>query len=511
MVVVPCDWAKATYPIYFVDAESGETLHIVRIKKKPWANIKEPHITNGPDDYHISPDEKKLLMRAGSAALIVDLDSFEEVYEPYMQSWWFFRRPNLMRKFERLGGALSLLNRKVIEREIGFLPWGAMLGGGDGGFPDNNHVTVCTDKEVRTYDLRSGELIAAETNPYFLKSVFESALGIYEGIAPLGVSSVKLPPAPFTIAASLLSKYKAWGWLHAPSLDSEMSAYPYPGDPGRVVCGLLRVSSRDWFVLPYDFLRGEVPGWHDFDCDGWPIPMYGLGRRIAEEYRGFVEDCVGGRVVELNVMPSFSFGVDPDGRFVVLAYRVRGRYGAERDVFFSFFVVWVDLRSGRVLHVFFQDPRHPCHGAPLSIKVFRGGVTVVYLAGDQFAVFDSSFRPIYFLCDEDENIVQERFGRVSGVTGYFYEEPAVAPDLRGFVVPFFRTTWEFKEAGIFKHGLPGEFFDDSRYYALSERARREFRTLYLAFFDWDLELMSYVRIYDEEERYLRTSGSVFWL
>jgi len=288
IVVVPCEWGEATYPIYFVDAESEEMLHVVRIKKKPWANIEKPDIANNPDDYHVSPDEKRLLIRAGSAALILDMDSFEEIYEPYMQSWWFFRRPNLMRKFERLSGALDLLNREVLKKEAGFLPWEAMLSGGNGGFPDSNHVTVSTDKEVRTYDLRSGELVAAEANPYFLKGIFEVALGMYEGIAPLGVSSVKLPPTPFTIAASLLSKYKAWGWLHAPSLDSSMSAHPYPGAPDRIVCSLFRVSSRDWFVLPYDFLRGEVPGWHGFDCDGWPIPMYGLGRRIAEEYRGLL-------------------------------------------------------------------------------------------------------------------------------------------------------------------------------------------------------------------------------
>ena len=210
-------------------------------------------------------------------------------------------------------------------------------------------------------------------------------------------------------------------------------------------------------------------------------------------------------------MPSFSFGVDPGGRFVVLAFDVDGTYGAERDVFFSFFVVWVDLRSGRVLRVFFQNPRHPCHGAPLSIKVFRGGVTVVYLAGEQFAVFDSSFRPIRFFCGEDRKIVSRSFERSVGVSGYSYESPAVAPDLRGFVVPFCRTTDEFEEAGVLREGLPGEFFDDSRYYALSERARRELRTLYLAFFDWDLELMSCVRIYDEEERYLDLGMSYpFW-
>lgn len=508
-MVVPSDWGVASFPIYFVDVGSGEILHIVRMKEKPWVGTKKMYISNYADDYHVSPDERKLLMRVGLAALVVDLDCFEEVYEPYMQSWWFFRRPDLMKKFERLGGAISLLNRRILEREVGFLPWEVMLGGGDGGFPDNNHVTISTNKEIRTYDLRSGELVANEANPYFLKSIFGATLGMYEKVVPLGVGSVKLPPAPFTIAASLLSKYRAWGWLHAPSLDSSIRAYAYPRIPSRVVCGLLRVSYRDWFVLPYDFLRDEFPGWCGFDCDGWPIPVNGLGRRIAEGFRGFIEDRVGGRVVELIVTPSFSFGVDPDGRFVVFTYEISGRYGAERDFFFSFFVVWVDLRSGRVLHVFFQDPRHPCCGAPSSVKVFRGGVTVVYISSG-FVVFDSSFRPVHFFCGKDLDLVLKRFGRFLGVSGYFYGEPVVASDLRGFVIPFFRTTWEFQDSGIFEDGLPEEFFDDSRYYAVSERVRREFRTLYLGFFDWGLELVGYARIFDMEERYLRTSGQIFW-
>lgn len=202
MIVVHSNWAIRTYPIYIVDAETGEVLRTIRLGDVEWARRVGIRLTMMYGDYHVSPDERKLLLGPTKpTAIIVNLDSMETTHEPYLNAWWFGARPKLMKKFERLGGAVELMEKRIPEKALGWLPWKSLLEGGYGGFADNNHVLICTSWEARMYDLRSGELIAGETNPYVLKSLFEThILGVSRKIFALPVSSVKLPPQPMLIA-----------------------------------------------------------------------------------------------------------------------------------------------------------------------------------------------------------------------------------------------------------------------------------------------------------------------
>lgn len=513
--MVPCDWARMTYPIFLVDAASGETIHVIRLGKEEWAKNIRARLSVHRNDYHVSQDEQRLLISiAEPVAVVVDLRDMKTIYEPYLHAWWFMRKPRLMKRFEKMGGAMGLMKAKFLDKEIGWLPWRGMIEGGYGGFPDNNHVLISAEREARMYDLKTGDLVAREENPYVLKSLFEQTFGFRSKLRPLGVSSVKLPPAPFMIVGNILARHGGWGWLSGPNLDSGAEAFPYPRDYRRIVCRLTRVSSRDAFILPYDYLENFVPEWSGFSGDGWPVPTYSLGRMIVREDRGRIEEIVGGSVIKTEPSPSRYFAVDPGGRFVVLPYNLHVvfRKNGRRDVFWFFFVVWFDLRSGRVLRWVFPEVRESSD--VLGVYVFPGGDVVVYCTGQRVFVFDSSFRLVRWLRrfgSGEGDRLREEFNRAAGVRGFFNDNIAVSPDLRRVVVPFFRDTEEFEKAGVFKDGLPGEFLDDSCYFGLSERARRDFRTLYLAFYDWDWGFEGFTRIYDEEERYLCLGSAVpFW-
>ena len=511
--MVHSNWAIMTYPIYILDVKTGEMLHTIRLGEIGWARRIGIRLTMMYGDYHVSPDERRLLLGPTKpTAIIVDLKDMETIYEPYLNAWWFGARPKFMKKFERLGGSVELMKKRVPEKALKWLPWKSLLEGGYGGFPDNNHVLICTTREARMYDLRTGELIAGKTNPYVLKSLFEThILGVGGKISVLSVSSVKLPPQPILIVGNILARYGGHWHLDSPTLRSAMEAYPYPGDARRIVCRLKRVSTKDMYLLTYDYLNNIVPNWRGFSEDGWPTPMYGLGRRIIREYRSKIEDVIDVNVMGVKLSGPARFAVDPRGRFVVIPYRfwVRYRKFGERREGLFWFVVWLDLSSGRVLNVWFSSGE----GDPLGVYVLPDGSSVVYLAGMRVAVFDSSYRLVRWLgrlVREERKRLVDEFNRRAGVRGFFWGEPCVSPDLRGVVVPFYRRTGEFEEAGILEDGMPREFLDDSRYYALSERARRDFRTLYLAFYDWDWELEGFASFSDSEERAIIHPGRPFW-
>ena len=506
--------SRITWPIYVVDMKSGEVLHTVRVGEKPWAKIMGVDILAGYGHHSISPDEKKIFISITTpAAIILDLETFEEKYEPYLRSWWFWHKPKLMKKFERLGGAMELVRReKLLDKELGTDSWKWASNSG-GGFATNRHVLVGAGNEARMYDVESGELIAREENPYFLKSIADQIRGVRRKLGPLRVRSVKVPPTSFLIAGTLLRKYNAWGYIRAPSTSSGMAVDPYFGDPHKM---FLFLGGRDRYCFVYDFIRNEAPGWAGFGEEGWPVPRFGIVEDLRPYIRDRVEEILGKKIRRLKIRPT-SYAVDPKGRFFVLAYEINAYYIEEGEMdweYFSF-VVWLDLRTGRLIHYDLSDV---LLGIPHWPYVLPSGVTVVY-ASDGCLVYDyPSFRLIRYLDmsgdGDTERRVLDGFARAVGIgdrwvsleeSKYFYHCISVSPDLRHVAVFFGRSAWDLKKAGVYGGdvSVPRFLLDDSRYFGLSERVRREFRTMYVVVVDWDGEVVDVFSIYDERERCVR--------
>lgn len=510
-MVVGSTWGKATRPIYLIDMGSGELLHVIRVGKKPWARIAWVDNNVGYAEHSLSPDERRLFIAVPSpAAVIVDLDSFEEIWEPYLASWWFWHRPRYMKKFERIGGALDLMKKKLLDKVLGTTDWVRMCSTVGGGFVSNRYVLTGGGEEARMYDLKSGELIAKEENPYVLRGLVGMFRGSDSRIGVLQVSKVKVPPTPFIIATNIRVKYKASGYLHAPSLSSGMSVDPYFGDPHKLYAYLVRVSREDFYFLPYDFMVDEVLGWVGFREDGWPIPLDLFGKRLRVFAGRHAREIFGDKL--RRVLVNFaSYAVDPRGRFVVLLYDVKVRFAKKGFVASRHFplVVWLDGRSGRVIHRFFAGFFNE---VPFFAYVLPSGVTLVYTSGAGVLVFDfPSFRFLksFRMRGEVEDRVYGGFARFLRRTGrsfeardYFHHEITVSPDLRYVAFPFGFSFRYFERSGILRRDETRAVFyeDASRYFGLGEGVRRELRTMYVVVADWEGDVVSVFSVVDEEER-----------
>ena len=138
-------------------------------------------------------------------------------------------------------------------------------------------------------------------------------------------------------------------------------------------------------------------------------------------------------------------------------------------------------------------------------------MTVVYTSNDSCLVYDyPSFCLIRYL-DMDEGGDTERrvldgFDRAVGIgdrwvsleeSKYFYDCISVSPGSSPCSRFFGRNDEDLRRAGIVRKGEgASEFFsDDPRYRALSERVRREFRTMYVVVVDWEGEVVDVFSIY----------------
>lgn len=191
MLVVPNNGGELTHPVYFFDSASGEFLYAVRmhnagyIKKLLMLTENRRRIVSmrgiSSAEYSVAPGKDKLFIKTWRpGVMIVDVESFGEVHEPYLPTWLLWMEPRLVKWFERFGGGSELIEKRVdeVDRAASWVPrsWVDYLIAGGGGFVDDRHVLVGAFNEVRLYDLEDG-LVAREENPHFLRGVLGHFFG----------------------------------------------------------------------------------------------------------------------------------------------------------------------------------------------------------------------------------------------------------------------------------------------------------------------------------------------
>ena len=242
---------------------------------------------------------------------------------------------------------------------------------------------------------------------------------------------------------------------------------------------------------------------------------------VLEEDVSVLEDLVGGRVTDFSTYrisgATNDWAVDPLGRFFVYAANVdwEAIINGREDWDLTFAVLWFDLWSGRFLHVEFGPPRA---GSVHNFGVLDDGSVVVFTAYGVF-VFDSSFR-LHRVYDASQLAYGGRWSREigakMGISEYFGDLNFgwVSPDLKLIAVPFYRSWLDFEERLRSGHDLRyvpiSSLVLRDEYFGLSERVRRELRTLYVAFLDFDGELEYYFSFRDDKERMVSPGAASYW-
>jgi len=537
MLVILNDSGRLTYPIYFLDPNSGEVLHVVRMGHAGY--IKELMRLTGNSsrivkmesirsaEHSAAPSGNRIFIKTlRPGVVIVDTRSFEKIHEPYLPSWLLWMEPRLLRWFERLGGASELIGRHLddVDGAASWVPngWVRWLAEGGGGFVDDRFVLVGAFDEVRLYDLRDG-LVAREENPHFLRRVMEQLLGVSRGLGPVGVSSVRVPPNIFSFARSIVRRDPRWFGRVNVAFPACIVPRPIRGDR-RYFVGMFHnvCLLGDSFFALCDYREADFAVWESgFSEDGWPLAPHLFLRRLLEEDISVLEDLVGGRITDFNTYiitgTCSNWAVDPRGRFFVFGADVpwEAIIGGKEKWGETFAVLWFDLRSGRFLRAEFGPAKA---GRIMNFGVLGDGSVVVSTLNGVF-VFDSSFR-----LRRMYDISRLRYGGKwykemcarMGISGYVgrVDHGCVSPDLRLLAVPFHRS-WRDFEGGLrdatgLQYGPICLLLLRDEYFGLSERVRRELRTLYVAFLNFDGELEYYFGFRDDEERMICPMAGSYW-
>jgi len=532
-IVVPCSCSKHTYPIYVVDIESKEVVHTVRVGGAKWVRSLGVSLETKYGDFAASLDRRYLLITPRRpVAVIMDLKSGRTVFEPYIRAFFYLLRdPTKLRFFWRIGESAKLMKSKLVWDKR--MRERLLMEGGGGGFLDSRKVLVGMSREARIYDLETGDALAFEVPQDIIRRIMKKYDLDLEISASLTRNTSEsnggrnVMSIPFISLSGKVNRVRlcpkdSWRFVR---LESWLSF-------GRWV----------YHIGVFDFRKREYV---------WGVFLDSLARRVIDEYRSDIESVLGADRIVVEPerykedMPDWweeiedlslivprlkvfwgkercvyeetearygGFDVDPEGRFVVVAYTIMGcaeKNGRKED-FKIPIVVWLDVDSGDLLGVWICEGPG---GLVSDIYVLPRGYVVV-LADPRIYVLMPSFK--LFKVFDPSLLGDEPFEAFRKIIGnkpfYAIGLPVVSTDLKHIAYTFTRDTDDLYRAGLIPHWYPHILYDEKfEYYSLSERVRRELRTMYVVVYDEEWEIATWAKIYDEKERILeRVGAEIFW-
>jgi len=533
-IVVPCSCSKHTYPIYVVDIESKEVVHTVRVGGAKWVRSLGVSLETKYGDFAASLDRRYLLITPRRpVAVIMDLKSGRTVFEPYIRAFFYLLRdPTKLRFFWRIGESAKLMKNKLVWDKR--MRERLLMEGGGGGFLDSRKVLVGMSREARIYDLETGDALAFEVPQDIIRRIIKKydldlEISAYltrntsESSGGRNVMSIPFISLSGKVNRVRLCPKDSWRFVR---LESWLSF-------GRWV----------YHIGVFDFREREYV---------WGVFLDSLARRVIDEYRSDIESVLGAdRIVveperykedmpdwweeiedlslivpRLKVFGGRSgcvyketkaecrgFDVDPEGRFVVVAYTIMGcaEKDGKREDFEIPMVVWLDINSGKLLGVWLCD--EPEFGLIDDIQMLPGGYTVV-LMSRRIYVLSPSFK-LHKIFDSalSENNPHKVFRSMINCEHFFaIGSPTVSPDLKYIAYTFTRGTSDLHKEGLIPHWSPSVFYDEKfNYCSIPEKIRKELRTMYVIVYDDEWEIATWTKIYDKEERILKRVGAeIFW-